>query len=225
MPWINENGERKYKVSLYCKEELPTWDELYNKFFKGQIFIYDPNNPDHQKLDPYWKRPERKMLLAWACNQLNKMIYEDGVAIKQFMEDKYGATCYTVDFILIQCDESGNIDFDDTVERYFQVEDGPPEIYTCKLPSTNEYSIFTSKHPHCDIDDLKKSLSISCFLHNEIGITQFNGEKLQEIIAFVLKDVIIYFENGIGWKDAEGNLLPVDPSSKTCEGTGFDPAL
>jgi hypothetical protein len=41
-----------------------------------------------------------------------------------------------------------------------------------------------------------------------------------EIINYLFKDVIEYFENGIGWKDSEGNLL-----EKRSEKHTFDPAL
>lgn len=79
MPWIqNSNGEKEYKLSIYTKEELPTWDEVYNEWYKNQQFIYDQDDEKCQKMDLYWKIPHSIYLLITVCNQLNKMLYEDG---------------------------------------------------------------------------------------------------------------------------------------------------
>ena len=49
MPWITENGEKKYIPSAYAKEELPTWNELYNEFYKNQYYVYAHLDRDHLK--------------------------------------------------------------------------------------------------------------------------------------------------------------------------------
>lgn len=79
MPWIQkEDGSKEYKLSMYTKEELPTWDEIYNEWYKSGHIIYDPNDVHDQVIDLYWKIPHKVYLLLTICNQFNKMIYEDG---------------------------------------------------------------------------------------------------------------------------------------------------
>lgn len=78
MPWIiDKNGDQQYKVSIYAKEELPTWSEIYNEFYINNYYYFDPKNPDHQIEDSYWKIPHRKYLLTMICNQFNKTLFED----------------------------------------------------------------------------------------------------------------------------------------------------
>ncbi len=76
-----------------------------------------------------------------------------------------------------------------------------------------------------DIDELNHPIQIVAVLSTDVGLSVSTSQELEEVIRFVLKDVINYFENGIGWKDVEGNILPSDQPSKKCEGVGFDPAL
>ena len=228
MPWVTDNnGENKYVVSIYDKDCLPTWEELYNQFYKKRMFNYEPHNRAHIfQNDHYWNRPIRKMLLAWGCNQLNKMIFEDGVDVAQFLRCKYGSLFEKVHFILVNGTsiKEGEQILDDEIIDLTQLKCAPP-IYSCKVPSTGEPSIFQSNHPHIDIDELNHPIQIVAVLSTDVGLSVSTSQELEEVIRFVLKDVINYFENGIGWKDVEGNILPSDQPSKKCEGAGFDPAL
>lgn len=80
MPWMTDpNGERQYRPSIYAKEELPTWAEVYEEFYRCHRFYYDPSLEDGQMLDQYWRIPRLKVLLATVCNQFNKMLFEDGM--------------------------------------------------------------------------------------------------------------------------------------------------
>ncbi|MCM1220104.1 MAG: hypothetical protein NC548_37000, partial [Lachnospiraceae bacterium] len=66
MPWVlDENGNKKYTPSIYAKEELPTWNEFYNEFYKSGNYTYD-GGKDVFEIDPYWKIPRKKYLLAVA---------------------------------------------------------------------------------------------------------------------------------------------------------------
>lgn len=227
MPWkIDETGKKKYEISIYDKECLPTWDEIYNKFYKNQIFKYDPDNQEHQILqDVYWKRPSRKLLLAWTCNQLNKMIFEDGIDVVEFINNKYGVSFDKLHFIIIEDSliKEGAI-LPECIVDLIDLK-GPPKIYSCKIPSTNQYSVFQTKHPQINIDDLIGHVRIVAAASTDVGISIPTYDELLDIINFILKDIINYFENGIGWKDKEGNMMPVDQPSRNCEGAGFDPAL
>lgn len=228
MSWItDEYGEKKYKISLYCKEELPTWDELYKEFYVNKIFDYDPDVPDQQSLDPYWRIPRRKMLLSWACNQLNKMIFEDKIDAVGFM-DKFNLHCDSVHFILApnkQDPETFLVMSNSIIDK-----NKPPRIYTCKIPSTDKYSIFLTEHPRIDIDAISKPVELIAVLSNTRSISaitssQANPDVLEQLITFIMKDVIGYFENGVGWKDKDGQIIPSDPMSHGCSGVGYDPAL
>jgi len=228
MPWVTDNtGEKKYVVSIYDKDCLPTWEELYNQFYKKRMFNYEPHNRGHNfQNDPFWNRPTRKMLLAWGCNQLNKMVFEDGVDVAQFLRCKYGSPFEKVHFVLVNGSsiKEGEQILSDEIIDLIQLKGAPP-IYSCKLPSTGGLSLFTSNYPHIDIDELDHPIQIVAVASTDVGLSVPTSEELEEVIRFVIKDVINYFENGIGWKDAEGNILPSDQPSKKCEGAGFDPAL
>lgn len=189
-------------LSKYCKEELPTWDEIYNEFWINKIFVYDPNDPEHQVEDPYWKRPRRKILLMLICNQLNKMMEEDdnprlNIAERTFFMLHHGDGPITIPL-------------------------NTPSIYTCKLPSTGRHSIFiTNNHPRIDIDDLTEKLQLV-----EINMNLFDAcLSIYDMISLIIIDIIHYFENGVGWKDDDGALIPTEPMSHRCQGVGVDPAL
>ena len=201
MPWKpDQDGGKKYELSLYCKEELPTWDELYNEFYLKKIFQYDPRLPDHEEPDVYWNRPRRKMLLAWACNQLNKMVFEDGIDVTKFIRVKYNIPFEKLHFVLIE-ESALNMD---SLPEYFEELinlNRAPSIYSCKLPSTNLPSIFQTDYPRIDIDTLKGPIRIIAIPSTDAGLSLSTPQEFQDVITFVLKDVIKYFENGVGWKD------------------------
>ena len=228
MPWtIDDAGEKKYVVSIYDKDCLPTWDELYNQFYKKRLFDYDPYNDSHNsKCDHYWKRPARKMLLAWACNQLNKMVFEDGVDIAKALRTKYGLPFEKVHFVLVNKStiSKERQTLEGQVIDLIQLKEAPP-IYSCEIPSTSQPSIFESSHPHIDIDSLGEHIQLVAVASTDEALSVPTSEELYDVIRFVLSGVINYFENGIGWKDKDGNILPSDQPSKKCEGAGFDPAL
>jgi len=214
MPWqTNEAGEKKYELSIYCKEELPTWDELYNEFYIKESFQYDPSNPEYQVMDPYWNRPRRKLLMAWACNQLNKIILEGRIDYAEILN---GLSSQFTNFHFIIIEDSSLL-LNNGSQLPWDISklvkwDGAPKIYSCKLPSTNKPSIFQTKHPRIDIDDLNgpiRIIAVGCM--DELWCATTTPKKL---IGIALKDVINYFENGIGWKDEDGNMLPVDAASK-----------
>lgn len=90
MPWKkDDNGERVYVPSVFAKEELPTWAEIYECYSK-QIDFYGPRLLGHNTPDPYWRFSRRQYLIATLTNQLNKMLYEDGTDDPSFdPDDRY----------------------------------------------------------------------------------------------------------------------------------------
>jgi hypothetical protein len=218
----------KMKLSVYDKDCLPTWDEMYNEFWKHQIFVYDAKRDSLDKtIDPYWNRPKRKMILAWACNQLNKMVFEDGVDVVKFINGHYEdmMVCDDVRFWLLYWGKSLRRTTV-VIEPRLIKEKLPPPIYVCKIPSTGQYGIFKTQHPSIDVDDLGGWVSLHITILRD-GFTQDQrliSNLFTDIIRFVINDIIEYFENGIGWKDKDGKLIPTEQVTH-CQGAGYDPAL
>lgn len=209
MPWkIDENGEKKYIVSSYSKDDLPTWDEIYNKFYIDRVFNFDTNNGDHLVLDNYMKRPYRKLLLGWMCNYLNKLMYEDDVDMSEFLLENDFSKETKFFFTLIENDN--NVNCLDKINSIFEHDlvSGFPRIFTCKMPTTNQYSIFHSGKAINDIDNLKGNLEMVVIIYTPCDInmmssninSEYTDIRFLELVSFLLKDVIIYFDNDIGWK-------------------------
>lgn len=82
MPWVNRNEELVYVPSkFYVKSDLPTYMEFVD-FIKEQNYTYDAKGENER--DKYWEVDKQKWLLAVCCNQINKMLHEDGLKQKAF---------------------------------------------------------------------------------------------------------------------------------------------
>lgn len=184
MPWIKDsNDEDKYIASQYSRNELPTWNEVYNDWYckYDAISRYEYYAELDPEIDPYWKIPRKLYLLATICNQFNKMIYEDKI-IKE-----------NIRFALYQPSRENNC-----IEI--------PTIYTFKNPSKID-DPFVSLSNHCIIDE-----------NTDAKIMIYNGDELYDdynIIDDYVSNTFInqfkeYFENGIGWKDENGNRIDND---------------
>lgn len=254
MPWKkNKNGDNVYIPSIYTKEELPTWAEVYEDFYMNKFFVYDPNDPSHQRLDLYWKIPRRKYLLSVICNQFNKMLFEDGM-LKDLVEilnkDAWGCTDVRFSCEPIEdynpANAKGNVeeDYKKFVIQWKKMIDKTllgstlaPPIYTIPLPSGEINPFITSRHPRIDINaiDRKMCLIPIIKLHdigNEYSIAaplpyeEWNKDKYYSIIEFMMKPFKDYFEgDSVGWKDENGNIILSEPTKHSCNGVGYDPAL
>lgn len=256
MPWkINKSGDKKYQVSMYAKEELPTWAEIYEEFYQKKSFVYDPKNKDHQELDLYWKIPKRKYILATVCNQFNKMIFEDGFKddmIAMINKDIVSDCCD----IRFSCEPIENFDpsgmHDDDIQTNYDTfvdswknaidsqfvgrHEAPP-IYNIPLPSGEDNPFITSKHPRTNINTISTPLCLFPIikLHNtgsEYSIftpLPFKSDSCEDynmIIAFMMSQFKDYFEGSdIGWKNSDGTVIESDPMKRSCDGAGYDPAL
>ena len=223
MPWITENGEKKYILSAYAKEELPTWNEFYNEFYKNQYYVYAHLDRDHLKRDPYWKIPHMKYLLAVVCNQLNKMLFEDGLEAKvvEYANKLMGPGSEYFAF---------HIELDDHSSPPFIVVDPDtiPPIYTIPLPTGEPNPFAISDVQRINIAEIKGH---DIYLMPRIGygdttnVYPIDLDKFNKILDFMMKDVKKYFEGeGVGWKDQDGKLIESEPTKPTCE-SGKDPAL
>jgi len=230
MPWMkDENDESKYVVSKYAKEELPTWDELYNQFYVPQVCDYNPNDPNHQQIDLYWNLPHRKLLLGWICNQLNKILYEDGQLqrvidkVNKAISGKYNFT--KVFFLLVDMKDGFVVNADDIADNLKNIDESKiPEIYTCEIPGTDHRSLFAS-------DAL--SINIKCFTHEMMMVIGLDSTGMDEynfiypyktpdifwsIIKEIIGDTLGYFGGEfVGWKDDNGNPLEDNSFKPGCD--------
>ena len=217
MPYVEDvNNEKKYIPSKYAKEELPTWNEIYNEFYKEKMCLYDPLNELHQTGDLYWNVPHRKILLGWVCNQFNKMLFEDGAKvsiieyINAHMKDTYPSGIKDIYFTLLE---------PDLMESQYSYID-LPVIYTCEIPSTGKRSIFASDLPSKNIKEFNSLIQLcmitvdnngsDCDINDMRDSEECMGE-YWHIISVLLKDIILYFEGDfVGWKDENGKPLTGD---------------
>lgn len=243
MPWIkDDNGEQKYKLSIYAKEELPTWSEIYDEWLKNNMLIYNPQNPEHQTLDPYWKIPHRKYLIAVVCNQLNKMIFEGGLrnSVIQMLNKEFpfdGLEAWDIRFICenlyptTPMTDQEATDYMDKVSSKFyfpRVKDETmtpiaPPIYTIPLPSGEKNPFALSSKTRIDVNSLNEKLAVNIVInmYNSDGYLAYtldaspllygnNSDVMKSygtIIGYILRDIVDYFQNGIGWKDEDGKII------------------
>ena len=180
MPWyVDANGQRKYRLSMYAKEELPTWSEVYDEFYMNQYYDDRTYYTDEMltKIDPYWKIERYKVLLATVCNQFNKMIFEDGYksilqkAFEQerYYEDEAGRSVELVD-IIFTCDpytgREGN-------PRYDTLNVAPP-IYTIPLPTGKPNPFIIGKHPRSDITKFTDPLEFRAIIDLDTGVDEYD---------------------------------------------------
>ncbi len=252
MPWTtDQNGERKYKVSIYAKEELPTWDEMYNQFYLEQVFSYDPKNPADQEPDIYWKLPRKKVLLAAACNQLNKMIFEDGMyhPLMDFISKNILKDCIDIRFTCEPIDNT-TATGEKLKEMWTMIISDrligtpyPHPIYTFPFPNGHPNPfIIPSNTPRKNIAEIEGPMTIFPIFMTQPADHMIDGKftnltistptwdsghsgEFTQIMDFMLSEMKTYFEGeGVGWKDKNGHLIDSDPMKAHCA-VGYDPAL
>ena len=182
MPWIEENGNAIYKASPFTKDTLPTWNEIYHEFYKKKITKYLTDKDT--ELDKYYQVPRNKVLVAFMCNQLNKMIFESDSSL-----------CGKYFFELIWWNK-----YKDVANQKFE-KDYFPTIYEISNMAY-ETSLFKLKdYEYKDLRDSRWDLFLSLYsLSSEKWIPDIM-EEYWDVIHHLLEPVIKYFENGVGWKD------------------------
>lgn len=184
MPWIKDsNNEDKYIASRYSRNELPTWNEVYNDWYcKYDVLSrYTYDTKSDTEIDPYWKIPRKLYLLAVVCNQFNKMIFEDKIINEN------------IHFVLYnQFTEIDNIK--------------TPVIYTFKNPSKID-DPFVSSYEHCVVDE---NYNAKIMLYSKDNLCNVYDNAYDYVSNIFIKPFKEYFENGIGWKDENGNKIDND---------------
>lgn len=246
MPWItNSNGERVYKVSAYTKEELPTWSEFYESWYKSKIWTYDLNMSD--VMDPYWKIFRRMYLIAIACNQLNKMIFEDGWQPKllKFISEEIFPDAEDVRFTCQAIPgydpDDSNMIFEEKIrkelgDRFVGLPSSIPPIYTIPNPNGMKNPFIDEKYKRINVTDLE-DMEIYPIIQFRRSVNgkyiycpkmshESQAADCQKIFDFMASPFRDYFEGeGVGWKDENGKLIEGEPNKHNCAGVGADPAL
>lgn len=211
MPWNeNKNGEKVYILSLYAKEELPTWGELHELYSRGKYF-YDPEDQDDQSLDIYWKIPRQKYLLAMLCNQLNKMIFEDHFDYhKCLCGEKKRSRVIDLRFMLTDPPEDGLDKW--IIDQLFETS-YPPPIITVPMPDGSKNPFIVNNHPRININDLGYIKLIPVLMlgdeagNKSINVLNNENEDTSECRNYIIdgffEEYKKYFEEPVGWKDKD----------------------
>ena len=183
MPWTtDQNGDAIYEPSIYAKEELPTWNEIYNEFYKKEYYrdrSIDPEDQRWNEIDPYWNIPRYKYLLGTVCNQFNKMLFEDGYRIK--IMDKlaeqgilvYDTGDSAIVDIIFTCDPFTG---DDDLPHYDSLNKAPT-IYTIPHPK-GVVNPFWSEYPRVGITRYTEPLVFRAVLDIDTGY-EITDERFQ----------------------------------------------
>lgn len=206
MPWkLSREGYLFYEVSNYVKEELPTWDEFYRDFYQQKQYYYDPSI--HTEKDLYWEMPRRLYLMAICCNQINMRLFEfnEMPTVIQQLNSNY---CHYIDHVN---------------PIIFQALYAVLQYDGCDIDRIPTYHITKEKYVNPFVQSYKSRLDVRSLVEKPcalvfVGIV--NGER--EVIGpdYYLYDMIMdiqmarykdYFENGVGWKDEDGNVITSPP--------------
>lgn len=224
MPWDkDENGYPVYKVSIYTKEELPTWNEMYNEFYKEKAIFYDPKDPNHQIADLYWKIPHRKYLVSIICNQFNKMIFEDGFKDRLFeiVGNQIHAKICDIRFI---CDgksvltkpETTNPDlyYDEYIEKLVSVynvnnDEVAPPIYTIPMPNgqSNPFIVFNNKR--VNINDIHEKLELYPVISLIPDVELTTLDKTDYKISYIVLNTGYDDRSSLYWKIIDFMMKPI----------------
>lgn len=238
MPWYNavtkehvpspsddniNKDELVYKPSIYAKEELPTWAEVYEEFYLGKQYFYDPNKDE--EIDPYWKIPHKKFLIAVVCNQFNKMLYEDKM-MYNICKELTREFCTPIIGLQFICRDSCNFNSDIFDHSFFETIS---TIYTFPLPTGKDNPFITNNHHRTDITSLNCKFYIVPVLKlNDPDISKpivypvhYTRDHFSEIMEIMIKEFKQYFTGDIGWKDSNGKLIEGDSGCRDCTGAGY----
>ena len=222
MPWIlNKDGLIRYKLSEYVKEELPTWDEMYNEFYKKRLYKYNPKIDT--EMDLYWNSIPRKLyLMAIAANQLNMHLFEFGEmrSLIRAIMYKYETEVDHVNPLRIQ-----TINFRLNKDHWWA--DAVPIYHITKDGYENPF--IQSMDRRLDIHqfiDNEMTFSIVIVLSDEdkpkVEIVKPDDFLFDMIMELAMTNYKTYFEgNGVGWKDKDGKLI----ESRPFDHPDGDPAL
>ena len=176
---------------IYCKDELPTWKELHDTFINDYKVKFIKTKDS--EIDKYWKLPKDLINLAFGCNQLNSMIVNNDTMdtiIKKIQSDYKELPIIQIYFTLTHPLDN----------QYFIYNNKliDPPIYSIKIPSTNEFSIFINKgYEHSDVAELPEEVKLifKIVLNESIPTDDLiiSEDYMKDLILLILDPVIQYF--------------------------------
>lgn len=229
MPWVhNKNGIPEYQASIYVKEILPTWSELYDEFYQKKHYTYQVDQDT--ELDPYWKMPHVRYLLGIVCNQFNMMLYEYHMLPGLIQQIHTLGFDHITNLAAVQfiCCPAKFIPVTDIFQKHHLGYEMTPPPYQLQYPNGNEnpfylphvaYIPFEEYYPNQDLILMpvlssKRSDASNFTQPAQSYFTYPNLDPIlyQGIIDWMMKDVIQYFEGeGVGWKDSAGHIIDRTP--------------
>ena len=175
-------------MNIYCKDDLPTWNEMYYEFWNNKLFYFNPS--DHNEMDLYWNTEHNRMILGFACNQLNKMISDSKEQLLSFIQNIFNDFNIKNFYFIL----SNDVEIS---------EDTIPCVYALKIPSTKQFSIFSSNHKRKDLAEINKNIELKLILVKstyDFQIIDIANPIFNKILNKVMVPIIDYFTEPIGWK-------------------------
>lgn len=208
-------------MSHFTKDNLPTWQELYDTWQSKQ-FTFDPElDTEGYEMDPYWNLPVPECRIVMLSNWLNYIILKRGMEevtkdleasihdIDSENEDEEMHQVVSIRFGVMTEDDLA----DDTAFCHaMESEPDLPVRFLIKGVSDKFCSLVAYATIQCD-----SAIYVNGYLTDKT-------DAIERIVGILLKEVINYFENGVGWKDSDGNLIPSERAILPCS-SGADPAL
>jgi hypothetical protein len=151
MPWIkSKDGSMGYKAShIYFKADLPTNAEFLD-FVEAKNYSYTYS--EELEVDRYWEVHKQKRLLSVCCNQLNKIIFEDGLKDKliEYLNGVNNDKYTDVRFIIGDYEAMSECVIN--IKIAHMMTDTPPNVYYVKKVANDPF-VSISKHKRTDITD------------------------------------------------------------------------
>jgi hypothetical protein len=172
-------------TSRWSKEDLPTWSQFMNEFYLKKIYFYDVR--DTPERDPYWLINKRQLILALACNQLNKMIIEDGLCKNELL--RFFITTHVIDH---------NVEM---------IKKGM--IYTLDMPNGDTNPSITNWEDRSFISNLPRKGEMMCYDFRFEGNDPdhpYNYFPMRwSTVERIIMNMIDYFNEPIGWNNGKGS--------------------
>ena len=218
MPWKNkEDGTSEYVLSNYTTEELPTWSEMYNGF--KNIDSYDDK--------PYGETTYKKYIISVVCNQLNKMIFEDGydIPVMKYLKEHVSENIIDCRFIAEDIDLD-NLSLNDIISKY-SISEKIPFIYAYNkddifVAASKAQRIYITSEG-INITSVKMIMKISNGESYKLQVLKEGNCDYEHIMDILFECYKSYFGDSIGWKDKNGNVIWTTPNNRCT--SGYDPAL
>ena len=216
----SSNIRNKYIPSMYVKEELPTWSEVYDEFYMNKMFQFNPTT-DADDIDPFWQIPKKKYIMAIVSNQFNHMIYETELVkrdLLKMVQREFKNRQYHVDAISFTCEPDSH---DPAYYNKMAIGiKGNPLIYTINHPQGTKNPFITNDMNRIILNDYYPNnvllftvvINATNTINGEHIVFMINHDSDPDIFHMIIEYMIApykeYFEGeAVGWKDENGHVI------------------